>query len=116
MSFPLDLDEIPDLQLQAEIVRRAMLGAKGRCTYCGRLPTEPVCKLPIRHRAPSERRLTIPISDEAYTLVFDAVNTHDAGTREGTEEGQTQNKDAVVRAAQALVYEAGLPLQKRPTA
>lgn len=49
MSYPLDLDEISDEKLLAEVQRRAALRMKGLCTYCERPGDTRPCKLPERH-------------------------------------------------------------------
>lgn len=50
MSYPRDLDEIPDNELYAELKRREQLRAQGLCDYCGRSDrSEPACKFPDRH-------------------------------------------------------------------
>lgn len=36
MSYPMELDEYPDNQLQHELDRRAKLRRLGCCGYCGR--------------------------------------------------------------------------------
>lgn len=50
MSFPLDLDEIPEERLIAELERRRQLQADGKCDYCERDPNSVPCKFPSRHR------------------------------------------------------------------
>jgi hypothetical protein len=54
VSYPKDLDEYTDAQLDAEITRRARLAQKGLCTYCGQPSAADPCKFPERHsvRAP----------------------------------------------------------------
>ena len=60
MSFPKDLDEYAETELQDELVNRAKARTKGVCDYCGRRPSEPVCKFPERHKdkriEPEERK------------------------------------------------------------
>jgi hypothetical protein len=50
MSYPLDLDEIRESALVAELARRATLRRAGVCDYCGRSRSLLPCKLPERHR------------------------------------------------------------------
>lgn len=52
MSFPIDLDEIDEAKLAAEIERRQAQRFKGLCDYCGRRPNDPPCKFPSRHADP----------------------------------------------------------------
>lgn len=54
MSYPRDLDEIPEQELLAEISRRATARAGRRCDYCGLPPELPVCRFPERHAAAAE--------------------------------------------------------------
>lgn len=54
MSYPIDLDEYTDRQLNDEIVRRAKLKAEGRCDYCGRLGDMPTCRFTERHSRAKE--------------------------------------------------------------
>lgn len=49
MSYPKDLDEYTEAQLQEELARREDVRAQGRCDYCGGLQTETSCKFPERH-------------------------------------------------------------------
>ena len=49
MSYPLDLDEIPEEKLIEELARRCHARIKGLCDYCGREPSTPPCKLLERH-------------------------------------------------------------------
>jgi hypothetical protein len=53
LSYPLDLDEVPEDQLRAEVERRRQLRIAGLCDYCGRDPNTPTCKFPHRHRRPT---------------------------------------------------------------
>lgn len=51
MSYPRDLDEIPESELLTELLRRQSAQAEGICDYCGRkCNAEPPCKFPERHR------------------------------------------------------------------
>lgn len=45
MSYPRDLDEIPDHELRAELQRRQKVRARGLCDYCQQPPTAAVCKV-----------------------------------------------------------------------
>lgn len=50
MSYPRDLDEIPEQQLRAELRRRESLQQIGHCDYCSKPKhSEPGCKFPERH-------------------------------------------------------------------
>lgn len=49
MGYHVDMDEYSEAQLTAELERRANARAMGHCDYCGRVPTEPPCKFPMRH-------------------------------------------------------------------
>lgn len=51
MAYPLDMDEIPEERLAAEIARRANMRLRGLCDYCGAVSTAPTCKFPERHGA-----------------------------------------------------------------
>ena len=48
MSYSLDLDEIGELSLIAEIERRKSLRNQGLCDYCESNCLRP-CKFPLRH-------------------------------------------------------------------
>lgn len=52
MSYPRDLDEFEEIELQKELDRRLKLRQSGRCDYCGREITTPICRFPDRHRDP----------------------------------------------------------------
>lgn len=56
MSFPRDLDEIPEEELRAEIERRASARRLGICDYCGRAGTEKACKFTDRHKAGAKKK------------------------------------------------------------
>lgn len=60
MSFLLDLDEIPEERLVAELERRKQLRSEGKCDYCERDVNTSSCKFPHRHKAqePEEVRWT----------------------------------------------------------
>ena len=45
MSYPKDLDEYEDHVLSAELRRRERQRKAGLCDYCGKPPTDPVCKV-----------------------------------------------------------------------
>lgn len=47
MSYPKDLDEYSNKELQDELDRRAKYAKQGKCTYCRHLYT---CRFPGRHR------------------------------------------------------------------
>lgn len=48
---PVRLDETPDEELRAEVWRRSLLRAEGKCTFCGHpFDSRPVCRFPERHR------------------------------------------------------------------
>lgn len=49
MSYPTDLDEMPETTLLAELERRATLRSRGLCDYCGTGPDTAPCKFPGRH-------------------------------------------------------------------
>lgn len=49
MSMPLDLDEIPEKRLRAEIARREACRKNHVCDYCGRGGDTPECKERDRH-------------------------------------------------------------------
>lgn len=49
MSYPKDLDEYSEEDLDAELKRRADLRLKGLCDYCGRHRDMPTCRMPKRH-------------------------------------------------------------------
>lgn len=49
MSFPRDLDEIGEDELQQELLRRFNARQQGVCDYCGRGPKTPSCKYSGRH-------------------------------------------------------------------
>lgn len=70
MSYPNNLDEIPEIQLRAEIERRRTAHFAGVCDYCGRDPNTPTCKFPRRHRQ-SSRPVKVPQDkkDPFYRLV-----------------------------------------------
>lgn len=53
MSYPRDLDEIPEAELLGELERRRSLRAQGRCDYCGVDHDGPTCRFPDRHNAPA---------------------------------------------------------------
>jgi len=52
MSYPMDLDEYTDAELETELRSRANLNRRGRCSYCGQLRSEPTCRFPDRHNGP----------------------------------------------------------------
>ena len=45
MSYPRDLDEIPEDELHDELARREKKRDAGLCDYCGQAPEAPVCKV-----------------------------------------------------------------------
>lgn len=49
MSLPIDIDEMPEERLVAELQRRAKARGAGLCDYCTQPPTVPACKFPDRH-------------------------------------------------------------------
>jgi hypothetical protein len=51
MSYPRDIDEIPEAELLAELCRRRQLRDGGLCDYCGRNRDSKPCRFPERHRA-----------------------------------------------------------------
>lgn len=50
MSYPLDLDEVDEDKLRAELARREDRRQHGLCDYCGAIAEHPLCKFPHRHR------------------------------------------------------------------
>lgn len=62
MSYPRDLDEFEEHELQGELERRQKLREQHKCDYCGKDTKKPICRFPDRHRDPrckplSERQL-----------------------------------------------------------
>ena len=51
MSYPRDLDEYQEHELEAEIMRRRKARAEGVCDYCLRSPEASSCMYPKRHYA-----------------------------------------------------------------
>lgn len=51
MSYPIDLDEMDEDDLVAEIQRRKLMRSMGRCDYCGSKDRSRKCKMPMRHEA-----------------------------------------------------------------
>jgi hypothetical protein len=49
MSYPLDLDEMGEERIKMELAQRERRRAAGRCDYCDREPSSPICKFPRRH-------------------------------------------------------------------
>lgn len=49
MSYPIDLDEYPEVKLREELQRRERLRAQGLCDYCEQPHYLPTCKFPGRH-------------------------------------------------------------------
>lgn len=49
MSYPKDIDEYTDFELQIEMETRKNRRAAGLCDYCNRPPETPACKFPARH-------------------------------------------------------------------
>lgn len=74
MSYPRDLDEYDDEDLQEELDRRAELKKKGLCTYCKRKVTASACRFPERHKAGKNgkggkiKTPVLVIGDTAYEL------------------------------------------------
>lgn len=50
MSYPKELDEYTDEELEKEIQRRAKLNNEGKCTYCNKLGSSPFCKQYSQHK------------------------------------------------------------------
>ena len=51
MSYPRDLDEYTEKELNDELILRDARQKVGLCDYCNRqINSEPVCKFPKRHR------------------------------------------------------------------
>ena len=50
MTYPVQLDEIPEKVLRAEIKRLLNLRAEKRCDYCERPVDTGACRFPERHR------------------------------------------------------------------
>jgi hypothetical protein len=50
MSYMRDLDEYTERELYNELDRRQEKRDAGFCDYCGRLPCQPSCKFPERHK------------------------------------------------------------------
>lgn len=50
MSYPRDLDEYSDDELEAERQRRVKLRARGQCPYCRQDFEDPPCRHPEQHR------------------------------------------------------------------
>ena len=51
MSYPRDLDEYSDAELETERQRRAKNRAKDLCPYCGQDFGKPPCRYPEMHKA-----------------------------------------------------------------
>jgi hypothetical protein len=49
MSYPRDLDEIPDSDLIAELATRIQKREEGICDYCNRSGDGSPCRFPLRH-------------------------------------------------------------------
>jgi len=49
MSYPRDLEEYSEVELQDELKRRQNARDHGFCDYCGRRFDTPPCKFPWRH-------------------------------------------------------------------
>ena len=49
MGYPLDLDEMSEIRLVAELAERKENRAKGLCDYCHRSGSTPSCKMSVRH-------------------------------------------------------------------
>lgn len=49
MSYPRDLDEVPQNELLQELARRQIMRDQDLCDYCGRYGGEP-CRFAERHR------------------------------------------------------------------
>lgn len=50
MSYPLDVDEIEEDDLFAELLRREKARSDGYCDYCNRKSETTPCKFPARHK------------------------------------------------------------------
>jgi len=50
MGYPLDLDNMSDATLSAELARRLKSRREGKCDYCNRArDSDPDCRFPERH-------------------------------------------------------------------
>lgn len=86
MHTTINLDEIPERDLLAELQLRAERRRRGQCDYCGRPSTDPACRFPDRHGPPEPQyvnaprgrswtvRATITEEDQQVRLV---LRTHD---------------------------------------
>lgn len=82
MSYPKDLDEYTQAELEAEIELRSKRRAAGLCDYCNRRAgTSPACKFPERHFMVTDegtRRLIVGHLDDLdsvhMTRVLYAIN------------------------------------------
>ncbi len=64
MSFPRELEEIPEDELRTEIERRRAARMGNLCDYCGREPNTPVCKFPGRHRRDTRKDIARPVGPD----------------------------------------------------
>lgn len=78
MSYPKDLDEYTDGELDGHLSYRRGMRAKGVCDYCLRTPDTKPCKLPERHRHPMIAELTSLTNASWNTLRsrFDCATCH----------------------------------------
>jgi hypothetical protein len=60
VSYPRDLDEIPETTLRAELERRRLCRESGICDYCNRRPELVACKFPERHQRFAIRHAATP--------------------------------------------------------
>lgn len=76
VSYPVDLDEMSEDKLRAELVRREEARRESKCGYCGRSAAETSCKFPERHPKPVDRGLQIKnLISEAERAVADGASS-----------------------------------------
>lgn len=64
-----DLDEIPEVEIKAELNRREHQRAMGVCDYCGFTSNQPTCKFPERHGWGDTQKADITIDPTGKVLL-----------------------------------------------
>lgn len=64
-----DLDDIPEVELKAELNRREQCRVIGVCDYCGYTSNQPSCKFPARHLYADTQKADITIDPTGKVLL-----------------------------------------------
>lgn len=85
MGLALDLDEIEESKLRAELERRAQAREMGLCDYCGREGDETPCKMKERHKVAAD----LLVKQRRRQRNYELLKAHSLALQAGTVESET---------------------------